>query len=551
MTTDSRSDRFPRPARVFGVAVRAARRKACAIALILIIIAAASLSMYWVFLVPIFQSPDEPAHIDYALNIFSARRLIDVRESTFPWNVSALSVERLPIVWHRYTWYMMGVSESDRIAFHPRQKAPANYGTKGFFDDLDRNAPPEMSGDAERQPRVWDRPARYGYLAVYPFGYYALAAAWMRVVRAFSPRLSVLFFGARSLSVLLLICSLLLVYATSRELRLGRGRALLLTAIIGFFPLTSFVSSYVQPDNLCLTLAMLCFYLGLYFRRRPERTGALLMLGMSLGLLCATKYHVYLAVLLPLLGMVTADKLAGRLRHATWRRLALSLLTPSLAAVLIETWVTWGSNTAGLISNANTQHPEASQAAAGGAAAFLAYLVKGLVDAYSDFYISGTTFQSFWGQFGWLDTPLIIVSPAVNGLIRSLIAVLNCMIFGLAAVRVARVAVRLARIARAGRWRIALSAALSNPLINGYLLFASGLSLLYMVVRGSFAPQGRDWFPFILPIFLVATEYAPKAAPGRRVRAVLSNLIIAGLGLYSAVGSYYAIPSLWSRYYGP
>jgi hypothetical protein len=431
MTTNPRQVRSRRAARVFGATLRAAGRKAWAIALILIIISAASLSMYWVFLVPIFEAPDEPAHIDDAFNIFSAGRLINVREPTFPWNITALSPEGPPIVWHRYTWYLIGVSQSDRIAFHPRQKAPANYGTKQFFDGLDRNAPPEISADADRQPRVWDRPARYGYLAVYPFGYYALAGAWMRVIRCFSTRLSVLFFGARSLSALFLVCSLLLVYATCRELRLGRGRALLLTAIIGFFPLTSFVSSYVQPDNLCLTLAMLCFYLGLYFRRRPERTGTLVMLGISLGLLCATKYHVYLAVLLPLLGMVAADKLAGRLGHATWRKLALSLLIPSLAAGAIETWVTWGSNTAGLISNANTQHLQALPSAALGAAGLVSYLLKGLVEAYSDFYIGGGTFQSFWGLFGWADTPLVIVSPAVNGLIRSLIAVLNCVIFGI------------------------------------------------------------------------------------------------------------------------
>jgi hypothetical protein len=98
---------------------------------------------------------------------------------------------------------------------------------------------------------------------------------------------------------------------------------------------------------------------------------------------------------------------------------------------------------------------------------------------------------------------------------------------------------------------MALSAALSNPLINGYFLFAGGLFLLYMLVRGSFAPQGRDWFPFIFPTFLVAAEYAPKVLPGRRMRAAFSNLIVAGLALYSAVGSYYAIQSVWSRYYGP
>src|SRR5262249_58979835 len=35
-----------------------------------LVLAAAGLCLRWVFIVPIYQSPDEPAHLDYALAIY-------------------------------------------------------------------------------------------------------------------------------------------------------------------------------------------------------------------------------------------------------------------------------------------------------------------------------------------------------------------------------------------------------------------------------------------------------------------------------------------------
>src|SRR5262249_13081844 len=152
----------------------------------------------------------------------------------------------------------------------------------------------------------------------------------------FSARLTVLFFGARIFSVLLLIPSLLLAYAVARELRFTKKRALLFTSIVGFFPLTTFVSSYVQPDNLSFTAVMLWCYLALLVRRKPGQVRPVALLGLALALLLATKYHFYLAVLVPVLAMLVSDRLLRSWRPSWMRTLAL-LLLPSLVVGAVET----------------------------------------------------------------------------------------------------------------------------------------------------------------------------------------------------------------------
>jgi 4-amino-4-deoxy-L-arabinose transferase-like glycosyltransferase len=506
-----------------------------------IVAGGATLSVYWAFLVPIFQAPDEPMHIDYAFSIYSAGRPISARESYHAW-----TRPRRPggwSVWHVYTVYLMNYPDLEGMEGNPAAKVPASYMTRGYLDEIDRHAPPEVSGEAGPQQNP------PGYSTIYPFGYYTILAAWMTVLRSFSVRLTVLFFGARIFSALLLLFSLLLIYGVARELRLTRRLALVLTAAIGFFPLTSFVSSYIQPDNLCLTMAMLCCYLALLLRRRTDTTRLLMFLGIALGILCVSKYHTYIAVLMPVLAMLIADRLAGRLRPAPLPRILGLVLVPSVLLVCVQLWINWGF-IGSAIANPNTVHNEMSEAAAGGMLSLLRFLAEGAGGAFRDFYWTrGSTFNSFWGNFGWLDTPLVIISPAVTNTIRFFIAGASTLIFGLAMTRLGQVAVRLLRMARHGRWRLALSIAFSNPLLNGYFIFTAGLFLLFMLARYSFAPQGRDWFPFILAIFLVGSSYAPKAIRHRRIQKWLSNSVVAGFALYSIIGSYYAIQSVVDRFY--
>jgi len=50
---------------------------------------------------------------------------------------------------------------------------------------------------------------------------------------------------------------------------------------------------------------------------------------------------------------------------------------------------------------------------------------------------------------------------------------------------------------------------------------------------------------------MVAMWYAPRALPWKHISNTIGNLVLVGLLLYCAVGSYYAIPSIVDRFYNP
>jgi hypothetical protein len=179
------------------------------------------------------------------------------------------------------------------------------------------------------------------------------------------------------------------------------------------------------------------------------------------------------------------------------------------------------------------------------------YYLNAMAGAFGNFYLTdGTTFQSFWGRFGWFDTPLVIVSPEINGIIRFVIAFLTVAVFGLTILRVEQIATRLVRIVRRGHWRTGLAIVFSNPLVNAYFVFTVIMFVLFALYR-DFVGQGRNWFPFILPIFLVGIDFAPRALSSRKTQAMLSRLITAGLVVYCILGSFYAIRCVSQRFYAP
>jgi len=511
------------------------------LALSAVILGAMGLASYWVFLVPILEAPDEQLHIDYALNIYSAGRLISAREPYHAWNTPIPPMQlNVEMVVHVYTRYLIEASDLKRILFHPSEKIAAAYAAKGYYSDLDRNAPDEKSGDMDGEPRVI-----VSFTTVYPYGYYSLVGAWMGVLGHFSHRLTVLFFGARMLSVILLGVSLLLVHATARELRFGRGRSILLTAIIGFFPLTSFVASYVQPDNLAFTMVMLCAYLALLVKRRHNKN-TLLFLGLSLGLLCVTKYHYYICVLIPILGMLLACRLGGSLKGIRWKTLITITFLPTFLLMFVQIWINYGSRMGPLNPPPGPFGP--LREASTGIVTLTHFVWRGLVEGFDNFYMSGTTFTSFWGRFGWMDTPLVIVSAQVDDSIRSGIRIFTVVTLALMLIRLGQVVARLVVVARRGHWRSALHVAFANPLLNALLLFTPFMLAVAALLGHAAADQGRNWLPFILPIFLVTMQYAPKALP-RPANTVLSNILTVGLTLYCVFGSYYSIQSIIARFY--
>jgi 4-amino-4-deoxy-L-arabinose transferase-like glycosyltransferase len=487
-----------------------------AVSLTLIVLGAAALALVWVFLVPIYQSPDEDSHLDFALCTLEHGGLLTSRN---------LPPAQDPIrCVHPYTLYLRERTVTSRMIHNEVSGMPSGYGTRAYFEELDRAAPRRN----ELQP-----PEGPFLLRLYPFGYYGLLAAWLHLVRGCHDGLTVLFFAARVFSVLLLVGSLLLTFATARELRLRPALALAVTAVIGFLPLTSFVSSYVQPDNLAFTLVSLCFLLALRARRRPDSGRALGWLGLALAALLVTKVHFFACVAVPVFAMFAADALA---RHRPLKQGLLGLVPlclPSLLAGAVYQWTIWG--TPNYLTNPDL---------ANGGTPLLVKVVGTLRD-----YYNGASHRSFWGVFGWMDTPLVIGPEPVDTLVRFLIRSTTWLVLALTLWRFAQVGRRLMRLRRRGRWRQGLGIACSNPVLNSYFLFTVFMVILHLRLDNGFGFQGRHWFPFLLPIFLVPLVYAPRALKSPRARALLTTVVAAGLLLYVPVAGYFAIQAVHLRFY--
>lgn len=484
------------------------------LALLAIVLAACGLALYWVFLVPIYQAPDEPMNLDYALAINEHGGLFRVHHTSY---------QQLPTSVHPYTAYLIDRTQTARVAFNPGARMAPEYGSREFYEAIEREAP-------SREGLHIDTPN--APFAVYPYGYYGLLALWIEALHVWSDGPVFVFFGARCLSVALLFLTLLLIHATTRRMGYGVGFSLFLTAVVGFLPLTSFVASAIQMDNLSFTLVSLCFYLAVCLRQQPGRPLWLALLGLAFGGLLVTKLHFFLLVSLPICLM-----LATRGGMPTWPRhvLALHLLiVPSLIAGSIHLWSTWGTT--------NLYGPPSEHTGS------LLHILEWVKRAVFDFY-AGTSHESFWGTFGWMDTPLIIRGRRTNEVIRFVIQVFAWGFLGLTLVRLEQVLSRLARVAWRGRTWSALRIAFSHPLINSYFLFTVFMIWLYVRVDNRFGAQGRNWLPLILPILLTGLVYAPRALTLRRTRHLLSATTGVLLLAFCVVGSVYGLKTIDKRFY--
>lgn len=482
-------------------------------ALAAVIAVAAVQATLWVFLVPIYQSPDEPAHLDYALALRAHGGLILARHTKF---------KELPVDAHPYTQHLRNRSGLNAIAFNPSSKVSPDYGTPEFFAALDRDAP-------DVSALTIDRPCQLASL--YPFGYYALLAVWMEGISRVVGGVTALFFGARLLSVILLIGSLALSYATMRLMNDRPAFGLLVVACIGWFPLTSFVGSYVQPDNLSFFLTSLSFFAAMRMKRFGPSVANSVGLGIALGLLLITKIHFWLCVAPATLAL--AMTLPPRSTSMRLGRLSL-LLVPSLVLGGLWQWTVWGTE--------NYFAPPEQTAGP------LIQALRMTRRAIEDFFM-GPSHISFWGVFGWLDTPLKIRNDRVTEIVSFLVQATTLVLLGLTLIRIERIASRLVRLIAAGRPMTATRIALSNPVVNSYFLFVVFMVFLFAWTSNRFGAQGRNWLPMMLPILLVNLDFAPKALSSKAARYALAGFVAVGFLFYGTVGNLYARKSVHDRYY--
>ncbi|MBY0527546.1 MAG: hypothetical protein K2R98_29385 [Gemmataceae bacterium] len=481
-----------------------------------IIAGAGILALVWVFRVPIYMLADEPMNFDYGLAIQAHGGLF--------W-VHGASYERLPDTVHPYSAYLLERTHASWAAFHPARKMPADYGTAEFFATLNRDTPclADLTVDSPNKP-----------FAVYPFGYYGLLALWIQGLSLIDGGPVWLFFGARCLSVLLFTAGLGLTHATLRLLTFGRAFSLLITACVGFFPLSMSVAAAVQTDNLSFTLISLCFYLSLRSRQELDRAWPILILGLSFGALLVTKPHFFLCVLVPVALMLLAETQGRRVPWTRRLALAVVLFAPSLLAGTLYLSMTWGT--------VKYYFPASNDDDA------VIHSLRWFQTACWDFF-AGLTHETFWERFGWHDLFLIIRGRRIQEMIRFCIQVSAWVLLGLTLLRLEQVTARLVRLAHKGRALCAVRLALSNPVLNSYFLFTVFMFWIYIHTSNRFGAQGRNWWPMLLPIFLTGIVYAPRALSLRSARRALTVITLGGLLAYCALGSIYGLRAIEKRYY--
>lgn len=473
-----------------------------------IVVLSAALSGIWVFQVPIFQGEDEPAHMDYVFSLYSAGHFIRGGDG-----VAAFIV-------HPYTKYLMRVSGFERIRRISGMRAEPGYGTRAFYARIDRRATPADPAASTHGRINW-------LVRAYPVGFYALEALWLRAVSLFTSSLLALFFAARLLCVAMMAAGLYFWYRLAAQLRMPPVLRLLLLVTGGFFPLTSYVSSYVQPDNLAFALVPAALYCAV--RLRAPRAGwtQYALLGILLAALYLTKLQFWLPVCFA--ALLAICRTAGVARCA-------AVLVPCAGAAMLQHWISAGP--ASLLPpdvHVGLETAALQSALHGGPVAAAAYLAAETRAAFTDYFISGPFVESYWGLFGWRDTPLVIFNAAVENAIH--IAVLCGTLATLAL---------FARFAFANAARLR-RLAFSDPQFAAFVAFQATMFALFIASYDMFQAQGRHEYPFVFASFAAGVWYAPRALgrAGRRVAVALGAV----LALYSAVAALCALGAIHARYY--
>src|SRR5262249_26879061 len=134
-------------------------------------------------------------------------------------------------------------------------------------------------------------------------------------------------------------------------------------------------------------------------------------------------------------------------------------------------------------------------------------------------------------------------------LIRIVIQICTWLIVGLTVMRMEQVGSRLWVLARRRGVRAAGRLVVGDVLLNSYVFFTVVMVSLYVRTGNFFAAQGRNWLPFLLPIFMTALVYAPRALYLPAPKRWLSGAMAAGLFVFVAAGAYSAPGNIRSRFY--
>ncbi len=313
--------------------------------LALIVLLYLALAGTYALFTPAWQVPDEPAHYNYIKHIAETGRLPELRPGDYP----AEYLEEI---------------KTARFA-------------------------PEYSIDPIR------------YESHQPPFYYLLATPVFLLGRALGMETPLL--PLRLFTTLLGCLSLLVAFGLVRALAPNRPElALGAAAFMAFLPMRLAIAGAVNNDVLVELILALTAWQLVVVGKRGWTVQRSVLLGLTIGLAFLTKLQAYVAAPLAFFAWAWAMAVARRTGRRIAPLLAQGAVVLAIALACVAPWLArnasvYGPNDLlGMVRHdavAGGQLTSAALIAERGVAGTLRSLVQ-------------TTFQSFWGQFGWMGVPL-------------------------------------------------------------------------------------------------------------------------------------------------
>lgn len=493
-----------------------------------IVAVAVSLSGWWAVRVPMFVSPDEDVHFDYVVSLVSAGRPLLASERV----VTQIAPRHLMPDSHPHTWHLAIGANSMALRSNSRARVPPGYGSRPFFAALSRSA-----------PAIREAPLRNPWgVTGYPVGYFWLTAGWAAGWERLFPGPVTVFFAARAFSVLLLGGGLLLWWLVLRRQGCPPWRAAGVLAVVACLPLTTFVSSYVQPENLSFAVVPLCLWLAMRAAAAPASAARLAAAGLGLAGLLLTKYHHFLVVGLPVLALLAHAH--ARWKPRRWFDFALLLGAPSLVAAQLQLWVSSGGSPLRFYDITRGRAALLQELAP---LAYLGHELRALAESF--FGVEGHAFSTFWYLFGMTDLRIAMGWRGGKALTLLVLQLGTVAIALLLAARWVRGMAALVRGWRQGQRTRALRLLAGNPMLNSYLLLVGVLWALFLYYANGAIAQGRHWYGLLPVLVWAALDYAPRALTSRRKARSLGRLVLASLLLFGVIGSVWGLRTIEMRYY--
>lgn len=496
--------------------------------LFVVLLLSVMLAVKWALIVPIFQNPDEPIHADYAFALMDARRIVPVAPDPNLRFVDPL------------TQYLSNSVNSGSIAFHPGDIVEPGYGTRAMYRAIDAHAPVA----AERRYRARPEPSHLRY----PVLYYGLIAVVGGSTRALTHSVVAAFFAMRLFGVALLSITLASGFVLLRLSGFGWVRATAVTAIVGLLPEQSFLSASIQPDNLAETSVTVTLLFAVLFRRKPNPRWFVLT-AFSFGILYMTKLQYFVAVALPVGLLFLSVGLRGRTSVGKISLAAIVLFLPTAGWYAFKAWMSRAATIAVVDPfSAPTAQAEWAAAAHDGLIAFVMHGTNETLRAWRSFYFDGQAARSFWGTFGWMDTPLSFGNAALTSLVEMTIRYTTIVVMVAVLLSVGVQLFRLVLRAKSDALGRAFAIFVRDPLIFAVVIF-NAIMLALWLRWGDFGFQGRYWLPLAFPIWSVVFAYGPRFLRAPRLAARVSGVAMAALLVLVAAETCFALPTVVQRFY--